>query len=279
MTQFAELAGVNRSTVSRVAKTSLAAAMVGSLVDANHEAAREYLAKRSVVVSAEAPATGLDPLYESAVAACQTTGYYSIGHIQRSQKIGYNRAFRIHATMQAAGLIPAGGGPKTPTQAAKDYAPTPAPPATPPRGGSVVAAAKKSAPPIQQEPDEVPDDISAFADMTLRELIRRFGTDVRFVDWLKAVKAIEDIHEKRLKNAATQGTLIARRVVEEGLIDTINTTHKKLLTDGAKSIAARVKSAAQLGETDTQLEDIVVEQISSFIQPCKAKMGRLMRNV
>ncbi len=114
--------------------------------------------------------------------------------------------------------------------------------------------------------------------MTLREIIEKFGTDPRFVDWLKAAKEIESIHEKRLKNAATEGKLVARELVEVGVFDPLDAMFRQLLTDGAKTIAARLAAMHSAGRDSKELEKFVADQMTSFIKPMKAKMARALRN-
>ena len=126
---------------------------------------------------------------------------------------------------------------------------------------------------------EIPEDIRDFADMTLRELIQRFGTDQAFLDWLNATKRIEDINEKRLKNAATQGELVSRALVKTGIIDPIESAHLKLLTDGAKTIARRATAMHDAGRKLGDIENFVLDQVSSFIRPMKAKIKRAFKNV
>lgn len=126
---------------------------------------------------------------------------------------------------------------------------------------------------------EVPEDITEFADMTLRDLMSQFGTDTRFLDWLKATKEIEMINEKRLKNAITKGELVSRELVKSGVIDPIDSAHIKLLTDGAKTITRRTTAMHDAGRSLDEIEKFVVDQISSFIRPMKAKIARTLQNV
>ncbi len=131
---------------------------------------------------------------------------------------------------------------------------------------------------LSQQVYDEPGDINNFIDMTLREIITRFGTDIGFVDWLKATKAIEDIHEKRLKNAVTKGDLVNRRLVKIGVIDVINGAHVKLLLDGSRTIAKRVATMQKTGESIANMESFVRDQITSFIKPVKAKITRTLKN-
>jgi hypothetical protein len=272
--KFAKLAGVNPSTMTRISKTLLAAAVVGKHIDAAHPDAVQYLADKERAKTPE-PATGIDPLYEEAVAACNESGRYSASFIQRALRIGYNRATRIIQVMRVNGLVPEKG---------KELpAPPPAPSplvASKPRGQAAVKEAKKRAPPPEEREGtiDIPEDIQSFADFTLRELIDKFGTDTRFVDWLSATQKIEAINEKRLKNAQTKGELISRDLVKNGVIDTFNSAHLRLMKDGAKSIAAGVISKHAAGAELSEVEAYVSDILGSFIKPVKGKITRVLKN-
>lgn len=122
----------------------------------------------------------------------------------------------------------------------------------------------------------VPDDIKEFGDMTLNELTAQFGTEAAFIDWLKATAQIESINEKRLKNAETRGELVSRELVRLGVIEPVEAAHLKLLTDGAKTIAKRVTAMNGAGRSLEEVEAFVVDQISSFIKPIKAKTRKAL---
>lgn len=121
---------------------------------------------------------------------------------------------------------------------------------------------------------EVPENIQDFLEFSLGELIERFGTDIRFLDWLKATKEIEAINEKRLKNATTKGTLISRQLVQVGVIDVFNSAHLKLLKDGAKTIAAGAVAKHASGGDLVEVEVFVSDILGSFIRPVKDRIKR-----
>lgn len=126
---------------------------------------------------------------------------------------------------------------------------------------------------------EIPDDIKAFADMTLRELIQRFGTETAFKDWLSATKQIEDINEKRLKNATTRGELVNRDLIKVHIVEPINEVLKKLLTDGSKTMATRIPAMVNAGRSVEECEAYIQKTMSSFIRPMKEKVTRTLKNV
>ena len=281
--EFARLAGVNPSTTTRLCKTVLAAAWDGKRIDAAHPDAVTYLEDKRLKQTAPA-ATGLDPLYQDAINFCEESRRYSISSLQRKFRIGYDRAKVMITTMRAAGLIPENYDPHTllPDQAAEQAAPKLRGNAAANQTKKTLALAEANA---RQEADinagmlhEVPEDIQAFADMTLRELIERFGTDTAFIDWLKATKSIEDINEKRLKNAQTKGELISRTLVKNHVIDTFNSAHLRLMKDGSKSIAAGVVSKSKGGATLPEIEAFVSDVVGSFIKPIKNKITRVLKN-
>lgn len=279
--KFAEAAGVNPSTITRICGTLLKAAVVGKQVDAAHPDAVKYLQDRERDQT-PAAATGLDPLYEEVVKSCAESGKYSISSVQRKCRIGYNRAAKIVEVMKVNGLIPDKNAPPIPVvtieqveaaAAALEQAKKPHV-----RGHTAAKEARKREAAQEDEIIEIPEDIQEFADMTLRDLVDKFGTDARFVDWLSATQKIEAINEKRLKNATTQGTLVSRDLVRVGIIEPIDAAHIKLLTDGAKTIARRSTAMHSAGRPLDDIEKFVAEQITSFIRPVKSKVARALKN-
>ncbi len=174
--------------------------------------------------------------------------------------------------MKATGMIPE-GTPRAepdPPQAKKPHV----------RGTAAAREKKKRSGAPAANPDdaviEVPEDIQAFLDFTLQDLIDKFGTDLRFVDYLNATQKIEAINEKRLKNAATKGKLISRELVQAGVIDVFNSAHLRLLKDGAKSIAAGAVSKHAAGAELSEIEAYVSDILGSFIKPVKTKIARTL---
>ena len=118
-----------------------------------------------------------------------------------------------------------------------------------------------------------------FADMTLKQVVKKYGTEAAFSDWLKAIKLIEDISEKRLKNAETISGLVNVQLVKNGVVKPFDMMCDKLLTDGAKTIARRVTSMHGAGHSVEDCEHFVADQISTFIKRMKAESLKVLRNV
>lgn len=275
--------GVSKAAITKACNGFLKDAMEGKRVNVSHPDVVEYLEnhreKSTAVAPPPPPATGIDSLYESAVQHCKSNNRYTVSNVARGLSIGFKRAGTILATMTAAGIIPAPGE-SVPPPPPEDKPETVKPVL---RGTAAKNAKAKKAPtpaPVDAEEMllEIPEDIRAFAEMSLRELVTRFGTDTRFCDWLKATKSIEDINEKRLKNAVSRGELVSRDLMKVGVIEPIDAAHRKLLTDGAKTIARRLTAMHDAGRSLEDCEEFVIDQISSFIRPVKSKVARALRN-
>ena len=278
------MAGVSAAAVTKASKGALAPAMVGKRIDADHECAVKYLQKQTESKAPEL-APGIDALYERAVEVCRDSSRWSVNYIQKQLKIGRPRAAKLLETMKINGIVGNKTAKPEPEKEAKS------PPSERVVSGKEAARDTKksralaSATAALENPDNeestihmVPEDIAAFAHMTLRELILRFGTDAAFYDWLRATKEIEAISEKRLKNQATKGSLISRKLVQVGVIDTFNSAHLRLMKDGAKTIAASVISKHVSGSDVLEIEAYVSDILGSFIRPVKGKISRILRD-
>ena len=268
--EFARRAGVSPAAVTKACSSLLAAACVGKRLDINHSVAVEYL-KRKDDEQTPPAATGLDTRYEEAIEHCRKTGKYTISGLQLALHIPYVRSKAILDMMKVAGLVPIKG----------QLPPTILKPRT--VKGHAARSQTKKTESLENLVGgrilhEVPEDIEAFADMTLRELIKRFGTDVAFCDWLKATKSIEDINGARIKNAEAEGKLVSRDLVRVGVIDVFNSAFLRLMTDGAKTIATEVAMKQKAGAEPGELEAHVSEILGSFIKPVKAKAARVLKN-
>ena len=153
----------------------------------------------------------------------------------------------------------------------------------------------KKAPKVTPEPDPEPTtngngasavadlvtdsglDISRYADMTLRELVDRFGSVRALKDWLEALKKIEDIREKRLSNEEVQRALVSRELVKTHVFGFLDAGNRRLLGDTPKTIARRLYGLAR---SDAPLEDgekLVREIIGSQLEPQKKRVAKMLR--
>ncbi len=278
---FARRAGVSAAAIGKACKHDLAPAFGSGKINENHPAAVAYLDRRTAA-TLPPEATGLDPRYSESIDWCAANNRYSIKGLMNGIKISFKRAKKILEMMAVAELIPEPGQsveiaqPPPPIQVFQGQS-------RPISGQEKARLTKKQdRPPEQYDADEmlmqIPEDIRKLADWSLRDLVTKFGTDIAFLDFLKATKALEEIHEKRLKNAKSSGELVDRILIKIGVIEPINTAHVKLLTDGSKTIAVRTKAMLDAGRDLGEVEAFITEQISSFIRPMKAKIARSLKN-
>lgn len=147
------------------------------------------------------------------------------------------------------------------------------------RGAGAAKESRKRVSQYNIDPADVPDNMQDFADMTIREVVVRFGTDYRMVDYLRALKEIETIDANRVKNAKARGELVHKDLITRGVLEPIDSAHRKMLTDGAKTIARRAVAMIGAGRDSDELEKFIAEQLSSFIRPAKAIIKRALENV
>jgi len=120
-------------------------------------------------------------------------------------------------------------------------------------------------------------DIKKILDLSLREILRTFGTKQQFRDWVDLIKSLEIIHEKRLKNAKAEGELVSRDLIKKGVIDPLDNMHKRLLADGARTIARQVHNMSLAGRAVEDCEKYVGERLTSFIQSAKVQAKKNLR--
>ena len=279
--KFAQIAGVSPASVTKASKGAIKDALVGDRIDLDHQSAVEYITNHQK----DGPpplVKGIDPLYEKAIKYCEDNNRWSVEGLRHEFNIGYKRAKAIFDTMKANKVIK-----KKPIKKKNDKKPhkrgTAAAKET--RKRASLAALNKKIKEDEKEVGnldqliEIPPEIQAFADMTLRDLITQFGTVQAFEDWLNAVKRIEDINEKRLKIAKMEGDLVSRVAVQKGIIDPIESAHIQLLTDGVKTITQRAIILNESGSDHHEIEEYIRKQISKNIKSVKGKVRKSIRNV
>jgi len=142
----------------------------------------------------------------------------------------------------------------------------------------VVKTAAAVEPPDEESHFSEDDEIKNVLHLTLAEIVERHGTSGQFKTWVDAKKIIIDIQTRIVKLAQLEGTLVSRDLVKVGVIEPIDAAHRKLLTDGAKTIARRVTAMTSGGRPLEDCEAFVKDQIASFIRPMKAKIARSLKS-
>lgn len=229
--EFARRAGVSRPAVTKACAGQLKAARHGKRIDAEHPAARAYLDGK--------PA----------------------------------RPPRTDSTAPPAPPAPKPSAPTPPAKKTRSAPSAPTPKAKP-------AAASQTAPtPVNQSlPDEAwlslprgtDQEIAAYK-AALLPIAKRFGGEVAFLNWLKALKEMEVISKTRLDNAERAGHLVSRAHVKTHVVGTIDGSHRLVLTDGVKTFAARAQSMTRSGHSLEELEAMGREVMSSHLVHVKDK--------
>lgn len=149
------------------------------------------------------------------------------------------------------------------------------------------ARAKKSkAKPV--EPDPEPDDfivddweqgrreLSEIGEMKLKHLIQIFGTSAEFLDWAKGLHEIIKVWERKVKVLEREKVLVARKQVEKGVFQPVNTLFIQLLTDASQTIGHRIHAKCQSGATADDCSSYIRESLEAYISKSKTNMARTL---
>lgn len=265
---FSKLAGVTPAAITKAAGRALSPACEGKRINASHPAAVAYLQEQTDKANQpDPPATGIDPLYEDAVAACRDAGRCSTPVIRAALKVGSDRAAALQKLIKAAGI--------------KFDQPAPAPARVDPTPDVVKQEPVVVAPAVAyvEDPfDDLPEEIAAVADMTIRQVVDKFGTVTAFKDWLGALKSIEDIREKRNKNAEKEGLLIPRELVRTHIIGAFEQAHLELISDTAQTVASRLHAMYSAGDDARAGREFIAATIGKTVKTAKTTIARVLRN-
>ncbi len=120
------------------------------------------------------------------------------------------------------------------------------------------------------------EHISEYLDMKLRDIVDKFGTDVRFIDWLKSVEKIEAIRDKRLRNDERENKLVPRELVGI-VVGAFERCFSLQLNDASKTISARLYSYVKAGRTVEDATQLVEDQIGAPIKDAKRRIAETMK--
>lgn len=143
-------------------------------------------------------------------------------------------------------------------------------------------------PPSSREPDLEPTprgvpelDVDGYSDeiaeLTVKQVVDRFGTARAYKDWLEAHEKRERARKNYLDNEETEGNLISRELVQAQLFAAIDAVFRRLLQDTPKTVVRRMYAAANSGQSIEDSEGVVSELISSQLRPLKEDIARKLR--
>ena len=289
----AKKAGVSRAAMTKACAGPLKPALVGDQVDIDAPAFRQYVQNRqskpTAAVHEKRKRGKRDPLYEDALGLVLLQNRASASFLQNSLSIGYARASKIIAVMEAEGVIsPANDSGKRSVlidvadvdiAAVEDSAQaaektqeveTMAPPAMP--------APAEISPPAPDE-DDFYSEVGEFVNWTLRELLNRFGSSQQFKNWLDARKSIEDIKLKELNVAEKRGELIPREFVITHIFSLFENHHTRLLSDYPKTLLRTLYPMIKAGGKKEDAEKLIVDLMSSQLKTIKDETQRKLKKV
>ena len=115
-------------------------------------------------------------------------------------------------------------------------------------------------------------------DLTLRELVSRYGTARQFKGFVDASKVLADIRNKDLKSAELEGTLIPRSMVKTHMFGAIENNNLRLLTDMPKTLSRRAQAMFNTGATIEAIEAMMRDLLSTHVKGIKATAIRMLKN-
>ena len=125
---------------------------------------------------------------------------------------------------------------------------------------------------------EIPEHLEGHADMTIREIVQRYGTLPQYEYFLKAVKQLEDVTEKKYKNAERRGELVRADYVQNHVVGFLDGLTQRLLNDVPKALVHRVKAEIEADTPTPEIEKMIVKVISKQIKGAKGNVQRRIKN-
>lgn len=151
---------------------------------------------------------------------------------------------------------------------------------------AIVVKKKPAPPPPPPPPKEKvalkPDDfdlnphLRGFEDLTLRELLDRYGTDDGCKRFLESRKILEDIRIKRLSVEEKAGRLISRDLVKTHVFGVMEACNLRLLVDVPRTLSLRVSASVKAGASPTEVEKMFRAAVSKQLKASKRTVTRVL---
>jgi len=128
---------------------------------------------------------------------------------------------------------------------------------------------------LSNAPHLLPDadvSMSELADRPFGDIVSQFGTDAKLKGWLDAVKKIEDIEEKKLKNQKARGEVVNREYLEKHVFSYLNTIQSRVLNDLPKTLSIKVINAVESKVSNEDIEGMIRLEISKHFKKSKDKI-------
>lgn len=130
--------------------------------------------------------------------------------------------------------------------------------------------------PLPEDDEDI--ETSAYLEMPLREVVRRFGTGARFKDYLGAHYKVVQIMGMEEAQARARGEYIHRTHADR-LVAMIDGLAKALLTDATANMVNTATNLVKAGAERQEVERAVRDVISRTIKSVKSQAERAIRDV
>jgi hypothetical protein len=118
---------------------------------------------------------------------------------------------------------------------------------------------------------------SVLAPVLTEEEIKESREEARKTASLKFKKLAAQTRQIELKNAESENSLVSRDLIKKGIIDPIETFFVRLLSEGSRSIAAKLHAQIRGGATVEDVEEEIRKRLTAFIRPTKTAMVQALK--
>lgn len=123
----------------------------------------------------------------------------------------------------------------------------------------------------------LPPEIRKAMDMTLRDVIDRYGMIDAFAKLLTAAEKIENIHAKRLDSDKKTGELTSRKFVEDHMFGLVEQVFQRLLTDLPATLSYKVHGQCSTGAAVETIQETIRAGVTVELRNIKTDMKKLLK--
>lgn len=122
-----------------------------------------------------------------------------------------------------------------------------------------------------------PESLRALLDLTIEEVLLKYGTVGDLIDVLKSTKVMTDIEQSRLKIAERRGELIEREFVRLHMMGPLSETILRILADAPRTITVRARALVESAAPNEEVESLVRQLLAREFGDMKARLLRALR--
>lgn len=120
-------------------------------------------------------------------------------------------------------------------------------------------------------------DIDGLEDMTLREIVMRYGSIDGFKRYVDSLKSISDFNMRDMKMKTHRGELVQRDLVAGTLIPLIDVAYQRLVSDVPAAITQQIIARVESGGEDMigDSEKIIRDAVSRVLKNTKSSIMKM----